>query len=140
MVRPLNSLRQDVSGRISFSIGAKTPAEIAISILAEIIEEKNKHQQATCSAELLAVRENGVLCVITDKKGSSPRGVGSMMFVGENTTVDSIGGGPVEFAAIKDARSCKKTMIKQYDLNNEESEKLGMICGGENTVLFIPID
>ena len=133
-------LIKTIHAPIGLSIGAQTPAEIAISILAEIIEEKNKAQQACCSSELLSVDKKGVLCIIIEKSGSSPRSVGSMMFVGEDFTVDSIGGGPVEFAAIADARNCNEIMVKKYDLSNAESEKLGMICGGTNTVLFVPIE
>ena len=62
-----------------------------------------------------------------------------MMFVTEKKVYDSIGGGPVEFAAIEDAKRCSDIMIKEYHLNNKDSEQLGMICGGSNVVLFIPI-
>jgi len=116
-----------------------TPAEIAISILAQIVMEKNKKHVASASRELLGVREHGTLCVIIEKHGSSPRGVGSMMFVGENRVIDSIGGGAVEFAAISDARETSAAMLREYHLNNKDSERLGMICGGSNRVLFIPI-
>lgn len=124
---------------IGLSINAVTPAEIAISILAQIVMEKNKKHVASASRELLGVQEHGTLCVIIEKHGSSPRGVGSMMFVGENRVIDSIGGGAVEFAAISDAREISAAMLREYHLNNKDSERLGMICGGSNRVLFIPI-
>ena len=125
---------------IGLAINAQTPAEIAISILAEIIQVKNRTQSACCSSQLLNVSEKGTLCVIIDKSGSAPRGIGSMMFVGKERIIDSIGGGPIELAAIEQAKNCDKVMIKKYDLSNQESEKLGMICGGTNTVLFVPIE
>lgn len=129
-----------VHAPIGLKIGAQTPAEIAVSILAEIISEKSKMNMSCVSEELLSVKDKGTLCIIIGKSGSSPRDVGSMMFVGDGYTVDTIGGGTIELAAIKDAAICDKIMIKEYDLSNEESEKLGMICGGRNTVLFIPLD
>lgn len=124
---------------IGLHIHAVTPAEIAISILAEIIMEKNKKHAASVSRELLDVKEKGVLCIIIEKKGSSPRGVGSMMLVTEEKVYDSIGGGAVEFAAIDDAKNCEHVMIKDYYLNSKDSGNLGMICGGNNKVLFIPV-
>ena len=124
---------------IGLKIHAVTPAEIAVSILAEIILEKNKKHAASVSRELLNAKEKGVLCIIIEKTGSSPRGVGSMMFVTSEKVYDSIGGGSVEFAAIDDAKECNHVMIKEYDLNNKEPGNLGMICGGKNKVLFIPI-
>ena len=124
---------------IGLRIHAVTPAEIAISILAEIIQEKNKKHAASVSRELLFAKEKGVLCIIIEKTGSSPRGVGSMMFVTEHKIYDSIGGGAVEFAAIDDARSCEHVMVKEYCLNSRKEENLGMICGGSNKVLFIPV-
>jgi hypothetical protein len=43
------------------------------------------------------------------------------------------------FAAIEDARNCDRCMIKEYKLNQEDLVNLGMICGGTNKVLFIPL-
>ena len=124
---------------IGLKIHAVTPAEIAVSILAEIIMVKNNNHAASVSRELLNAKEKGVLCIIIEKTGSSPRGVGSMMFVTPEKVYDSIGGGAVEFAAIDDAKECNHVMIKEYDLNNKEAGNLGMICGGKNKVLFIPV-
>ncbi len=124
---------------IGLDIKAATPAEIAVSILAQMILVKNSKQCAYASRELLQVKEHGTLCIIIEKKGSSPRGVGSMMFVAEDRIIDSIGGGPVEYAVIQDARANQNVMVREYSLNNEESRKLGMICGGINKVLFIPV-
>lgn len=124
---------------IGLRIGAVTPAEIAVSILAEIIQEKNRTHIASASRELLELQQHGMLCIIIEKTGSSPRGVGSMMFVGRDVTIGSIGGGAVEFAAIEDARSHPQAAIRQYHLNNRDSARLGMICGGSNKVLFVPV-
>ncbi len=124
---------------IGLPIRAVTPAEIAVSILAQIIQEKNAKQVSSVSRELLEVREHGVLCIIIEKTGSSPRGVGSMMFVGEHRTIDSIGGGAVEFAAFDEAKTCTEAMVKEYYLNPENGADLGMVCGGSNRVLFVPV-
>lgn len=134
-----DELLQMINAPIGLPIGAVTPGEIAISILAQIIQAKNKQNAASVSAQLLNSQEKGMLCVIIEKHGSAPRGAGSMMLVTEDFTIDSIGGGPVEFAAIQDARADNRVAIREYALNNEESKKLGMICGGRNTVLFIPV-
>lgn len=124
---------------IGLSINAVTPAEIAVSILAQIIQEKNKKHISSISTKLLECKKPGVLCIIIEKHGSSPRGVGSMMLVCEDEIIDSIGGGAVEYAAIEDAKECSSIMIKEYALNNKDSVRLGMICGGTNKVLFVPL-
>lgn len=128
-----------VHAPIGLHIKAVTPAEIAVSIMSEIIAIKNEHQYSSMTSDLLEVQGDGVLCIITDKKGSTPRTVGSMMFVSEKRLVGSIGGGREEYQAILDAKDCQKVMMKHYELNNNESANLGMICGGSNDVLFLPI-
>ena len=99
----------------------------------QIKNQKVKMIQATCP-DHLCIKQGTI-----DKKGSTPRTVGSMMFVNEKGLVGSIGGGREEYQAILDAKNCQKVMIKHYELNNSESANLGMICGGSNDVLFLPI-
>ena len=88
---------------------------------------------------LLADKKPGVLCIITEKTGSAPRGVGSMMLVTKDGQLDTIGGGPIEHAAILDARNDPAACIRHYQLGTQEGAKLGMICGGTCNVLFLPI-
>ncbi len=124
---------------IGLPIKAQTPAEIAVSILGQIILEKNSRNVAFASQELLSQRGEGCLCIICGKHGSAPRGEGSMMFVGPDFTVDSVGGGAVENAVIEDARACERVMIRDYDLSADNVADLGMICGGSNRILFLPL-
>ncbi len=124
---------------IGLPIRAVTPAEIAVSILGEIIQVKNGQQTASVSRELLDVQEAGTLCLITEKHGSGPRGAGSMMFVSEEQIIGTVGGGSVEYAVQQQAKARPQAMIKEYDLSPEDVENLGMICGGRCKVLFLPV-
>lgn len=124
---------------IGLPIGAVTPAEIAFSILAQIIQEKNKAHAASADRALLEVDQPGTLCIITEKHGSAPRGVGSMMFVGKDQILGSIGGGEPEYLAILHARSGPGCCTQEFTLNAAAANGLDMVCGGRIRVLFIPI-
>ncbi len=124
---------------IGLSIGAVTPAEIAISILAQIIQIKNVSHAASADMELLTAKEDGVLCIITDKSGSAPRGVGSMMLVAEDHVIGSIGGGEAEHLAIEHARKIDDVDTQKYALNVEKDQGIEMICGGKIEVIFVPV-
>lgn len=124
---------------IGLPIGAVTPAEIALSIMGQIVREKNKTHAASADKALLETKEPGMLCVITEKHGSAPRGVGSMMFVGQDKVLGSIGGGEPEYLAICHAKEQPGFDRKEYTLNNIAANGLDMICGGRITVLFIPV-
>ena len=124
---------------IGLPIGAVTPAEIALSILGEIIQEKNKYHTASVDKSLLEQTDPGVLCVITEKQGSAPRGIGSMMFVGKERVLGTIGGGEPEYLAICHAREHPAFAEREFVLNNKGTNGLDMICGGAIRVLFIPV-
>ena len=124
---------------VGLPIGAVTPAEIAVSILAQIIQKKNRTHAASVDRDLLNIREAGVLCIITEKAGSSPRGVGSMMFVGADKVLGSIGGGEAEYHAIRHAYGTEAVTEREYRLDNKHADGLDMVCGGTIRVLFIPL-
>lgn len=125
---------------IGLPIGAVTPAEIAFSILGQIIQQKNKDHAASADRSLLEVQEPGMLCVITEKRGSAPRGVGSMMFVGKDKILGTIGGGEPEYRALCHVKENPGFSVKEYALNNAAANGLDMICGGTIRVVFIPLD
>lgn len=124
---------------IGLPIHAVTPAEIAVSILAEIIQEKNRTHAASADRQLLELREPGMLCIIVEKRGSTPRGAGSMMFVGKDKVVGSIGGGEAEYLAISHVAETASVTVREYRLNNKHADGLDMVCGGTIKVLFLPV-
>ena len=131
---------ESIHAPIGLDIHAQTPSEIGISILAEIIQVKNQINASSISNELLQTDKKGTLCIVIDKQGSAPRGKGSMMLVGDDFVLDTIGGGEVEALAIEDAKKVHGVFIKEYVLDNERSRELGMICGGTQTILFVSLN
>lgn len=125
---------------IGLPIGGHMPAEIAVSITAEIVQEKNKYNVSYIDEAVEKAvweKEKGVMITIISKRGSSPRGTGSKMFLDrEGRSHGSIGGGNVEFQALKYAPKAQHGEIKSYNLSNQGGANLGMICGGEVEVLY----
>ena len=125
---------------IGLPIGGHMPAEIAVSITAEIVQEKNKYNVSYIDEAVEKAvweKEKGVMITIISKRGSSPRGTGSKMFLDrEGRSHGSIGGGNVEFQALKYAPKAQHGEIKSYNLSNQGGANLGMICGGEVEVIY----
>lgn len=140
-----NGITDDMMKKLCTPIGLKinavTPQEIAVAVMAQIISVFRADKNAiTIDAALAdkASKERGVMARIIRKEGSSPRSVGSMMFVTENEIFGTIGGGAVERAAIDRAREMlrknERLLVEDYSLT--PTEPLGMTCGGQNTVMF----
>ena len=97
-----------VNAPIGINIGAKTPAEIAVSIMAQIIQEKNNENISSIDEEILKEivcdKYGKVLVSILDKRGSSPRGVDAKMLIkNDRSFIGTIGGGIVENVAYQKA-------------------------------------
>lgn len=138
----------EVCSPIGLDIASETPAEIAVSILGEIIEVKNrKRRNSSLSKEMMkALCEEGrapaVLATIVAREGSAPRGVGTKMLVREDgTLVETIGGGGLEARVIREAGSMLQEgmpfQLLHADLAESDSaEKEGMVCGGVIDVMM----
>jgi xanthine dehydrogenase accessory factor len=80
------------------------------------------------------------LVTITEVKGSSPRDIGSKMFVGpEGRLWGTIGGGRLEELIINDAKEILKGNTP-YKIQYPLSEKAGQCCGGVVEVLIEPLN
>ena len=78
-----------------------------------------------------------VLITIIGVTGSTPRNSGTKMVVSQNDTFDTIGGGHLEFKAIKQAQ---KLLLENKDAQLIEhfqlGSQLGQCCGGNASLLF----
>ncbi len=95
------------------------------------------------SKELDANRDV-MLVTIVSKSGSSPRGAGAQMLVGEQGRIlGTIGGGAVELRSEEMAREFlkdKQSGDHEFLLRQNSGEDIGMVCGGDVSVLFQFID
>lgn len=132
---------------IGIKIGGQTPKEIAVSIVAQLIQEKNRENPSSyldrAMVRALEQHEDGMLVTIIGKRGSAPRGIGSRMLVGRDGILGgTIGGGVVEYEAEKKARQLMEvlasgqTATETYRVNADSAAALGMWCGGEVDVLL----
>lgn len=141
---------ESVHTPIGLPIGGETPEEIGVSIIAEIIQVKNRcHKHGGFTKEILnAVLDEKekdmkkVLATIVTKKGSSPREAGTKMLIyRDGRTVGTIGGGCLEadiFQAALHLMSQEKLPMKLYhaDMTGKHAEEEGMVCGGTVEVLL----
>ena len=79
-----------------------------------------------------------VLCTIIADSGSTPRGMGAQMLVGEKGLLcGTIGGGAVEGQSIELGKKLlreRRSTVHEYRLHHNDTEDIGMVCGGDVTV------
>ena len=133
---------------IGLEIGAETPEEIAVSIMAEIVREKSR--LALCGGfpaallkGLIEREEEAALLTIVERKGSAPRETGAKMVVLRGgDTVGTIGGGCVEADVKRSALYAMDTgqpFIKTADITGRDAAEEGMACGGIVTIFIDPL-
>ena len=140
-----------VHAPIGLSIGAVTPAEIAVSILAELIATRHAlpagegllPQQNTDLDALRFLRDDShpaALLLVLSTKGSTPVKGGALMGTDKlGNSAGTIGGGCGENQAILAARrliGTGKSQVVTVDMTNDVAAMEGMVCGGTMDVLI----
>ena len=131
---------------IGLEINAETPEEIAISIMAEIIQVKNQSSEADFPLNILdnilgtghhePLAGKKVLCTIVSKQGAGPRNVGTkMIYTSEKKIIGTIGGGLMEASVMKKAEEIfsgeiSAPVLIKFNLTAGEFSKDGEVCGG----------
>ncbi len=138
---------------IGLNIGAVTPEELGICIIAEVIAYKRLPEHAgdgryTCTSDvelpvlayLARNRDPKAIVTVIETKGSSPRGAGAKMAVSPlGQVTGSIGGGCSEAAVTPAAVhiiGAVRYKIADIDLTGHVAESDGMVCGGTMRVLI----
>lgn len=152
------TLLKKVHAPIGLPINALTTQEIAISIVAELIQCRRKdtprHSGSTTLVEesidpavlkaLCCSKEPRALLVVLETSGSTPVKSGAMMVVDRTLhTVGTVGGGCSEHAVLTEARhliGTPRSKCVPVDMSNDVAEEEGMVCGGQMTVLIEGIE
>jgi len=77
---------------------------------------------------------------LADLKGSSPREVGATIFIAEDATYGTIGGGQLEYMAIDEARRMLRRHQGQKRLTVPLGPEIGQCCGGVVSLHFQLMD
>ena len=85
-----------------------------------------------------------VLVTVLSSTGSAPRGAGSQMLVGPcGLLAGTVGGGAVEARGIEEAlrllREGGSAESRTYPLHPSLKDDIGMVCGGDMTLLLSPV-
>lgn len=147
----LDSQRIDaLCAPIGLAIGAQTAAEIALSILAQIVQVKNARPQtegypvALLDAMVQAekARTPAVLATIVARHGSTPRDVGAkMLILPDGSTVGSVGGGIMEHYTVQAAQKLLAQAVPalqclQLSADGKNEDTAIAACGGSMEVLL----
>ena len=146
-----------VHAPIGLAIGAVTPAEIAVSICAELIAARHAlpaeagllPQQNTDPDALRFLADDtrpAALLLVLSTKGSTPVKGGALMGADKlGNAAGTIGGGCGENQAILAARrliGTGKSQVVTVDMTGEVAAMEGMVCGGTMNVLIedLPVE
>lgn len=132
---------------IGLKIGAQTPSEIAISIMAQIIEVKRSGKEGapwlSCDIDMVERVAKGemspeAIITVLETEGSVPTEVGCKLgMTYEGAIAGSVGGGCSESEAMQAGREVISKggwKILEIDLT-DSAEDEGMVCGGTMKVL-----
>lgn len=98
----------------------------------------------TILRDRLLENKSSVLVTVVASSGSTPRGSGARMIVGEEGRLSgTIGGGAVEWKSTEIAVEVlreKSSQTRKFNLSKADTANLGMICGGAVSVYFEYVD
>lgn len=140
--------------RIHAPIGALTVKEIAISIVAQLIQNRRQDTGRRSKSTVLAAEDVDLpllkflaenqapkaLLTVYETQGSTPVKSGAMMAVDQSLrTAGTIGGGCGENAVLLEAHRLIGTGGRRcvtVDMSNDVAAEVGMVCGGQMKVLI----
>lgn len=139
---------------IGLEIGALTVQEIAVSIVAQLIQCRRRDTPRRGKSALLTAEDVDLsllqfltqnespksLLLVYETSGSTPVKPGALMAVdGDYRTAGTIGGGCSESAVMRtayDLIGTGKRRTVTVDMSNDLAEEEGMVCGGTMKVLI----